>query len=265
MAIKRRHDEGEAPVATNEKVITDAVAEATAPVEAPEENSGILQSKSDTIAFVAAIGDPSRDDVTPNPDDPKNPKRVDPTIVGFAFKATEDLDVPDCGTPADLKNNSMDYVAEMVNNTRHVAAGEIFYLTRFETGLLLSREEYNSVITGGDMPVKVVYQKRKDNVVGGVATVSNLTPLPSVSLRPIDAGKSIKDIKMIECLSFTKEATEKGAAKKTRTLNPGFEKWESLAAVKTVARGARTSTANKDRITRNKAASAFLDIVAKKH
>ena len=264
MAIKRRHDEGEASVAaTNEKVITDAVAEATAPVEVPEENSGILQSKSDTIAFVAAIGDPSRPDVTPNPQDPQHP-RVDPTIVGFAFKASEDLEVPDCGTPANLKDNSMDYVAEMVNNTRHVAAGEVFYLTRFETGLLLSREEYNSIITGGELPVKVVYQKRKDNAVGGVATVSNLTPLPSVSLRPIDAGKSIKDIKMIECLSFTKEATEKGAAKKIRSLNPGFEKWESLAIVKSPARGASTAT-TKDRITRNKAASAFLDIVARKH
>lgn len=244
-------------VAKTESDVAAATESATMPVQ--KANQELLESKSNTVAFVAALGDPSREDVTPENLEKGIKRHVDPTIVGFAFKALEDMDVPDCGTPKDLRNNNMAYVD--ATGKKHVKAGEVFYLTRFETGLMLSPEEFNGKATGGEMPVGCTYTaKRKTTKTGVPIAASSASAVPTVSLRPLSQGMSIKDIKMIDVLTFTQETKENGQSRKQRTINPGFEKWQSLceAATRTVSAGAGAAANQKQRST---GAVKFLEIV----
>lgn len=244
-------------VVKTESEVAAATESATIPVQKP--NQDLLESKSNTVAFVAALGDPSREDVTPENLEKGIKRRVDPTIVGFAFKALEDMEVPDCGTPKDLKTNNMAYVD--VAGKKAVKAGEVFYLTRFETGLMLSPEEFNGKATGGEMPVGCTYTaKRKTTKTGVPIAASSASLVPTVSLRPLKPGMSIKDIKMIDVLTFTKETRENGQDRKNRTINPGFEKWQSLCetAPRAVSVGAGTASDQKQRST---GAVKFLEIV----
>lgn len=240
-----------------EKEVAAANLSASNPVQEIDEK--IFESKCDKIAFVAAIGDPSRDDVTPANPEKGIEKRVDPTIVGFAFKVLEDMEVPDCGIPEDLKENNMAYVN--AQGKKAVKAGEIVHLTRFETGLLLSPEEFNSKATGGEMPVGCTYTIKKETAKSGAtATVSSASRVPTVSLRPLKTGMSIKDIEMILCLDFTTESKENGQTRKKRVIKPGFEKWESLCKVSTTTR-TRSTSASAKQATRSKGAVEFLKIV----
>lgn len=253
--------EAKAPV--EEKVVSKEVEKAAVGAQTPvaEADPEILGSMSDKIEFVAALGDPSRDDVTPANPEKGIERRVDPTIVGYAFKTSVDLEIPDCGTGDDLKDNPMSYNDK--NGKKMVKAGETFYLTRFETGMLLSPDEFNGKVTGGNMPVSVSYtfygNKNKD---GSLPTVTSATRIPSVTLRPTQIGQSIKDIKMIPVLTFTSEKDESGRNRKKRTIIPGFEKWAPLCKERTVA--ARTRSAAPKAASRNKKAAAFLEIVAGK-
>lgn len=253
--------ETKAPVqeaAANKEVETAAV-NAQAPIA--EVNDEVLGSMSDKIEFIAALGDPSRDDVTPANIEKGIAKRVDPTIVGYAFKVLVDMEIPDCGTGEDLKDNPMSYKDK--DGKKMVKAGETIYLTRFETGMLLSRPEFNTRVTGGNMPVCVAYTfygpKSKE---GNLPTVTSTTRIPSVTLRPAQTGQSIKDIQMIPVLSFTSEKDANGRNRKKRTINPGFEKWAPLCSERTVAARPRTGASQK--AARNKKADIFLQIVSGK-
>ena len=253
----KKEKEVKANVVSTENEVATAVESATMPVQ--KANQELLESKSNTIAFVAALGDPSREDVTPENLEKGIKRHVDPTIVGFAFKALEDMEVPDCGTPKDLKSNNMAYVD--ATGKKAVKAGEIFYMTRFETGLLLSPEEFNGKATGGEMPVGCTYtSKRKTTKTGVPIAASSASAVPTVSLRPLSQGMSIKDIKMIDVLTFTSETKENGQTRKQRTINPGFEKWQSLceAATRTVTAGGSAASNQKQRST---GAVKFLEIV----
>lgn len=248
----------EAVVKTEKEVVAASVASKATVAEV---NQDILETKCDKVAFVCALGDPSRDDVTPANPEKGIEQRVDPTIVGFKFKALEDMDVPDCGIPANLRENNMDFVEDMINNTVHVKAGEEFKLTRFETGLLLSREEFNAKATGGEIPVGVTYMsKKKTTKSGATASVSSATPIPTVSLRPLKTGMSIKDVAMDLVMDFVSEKRENGTTRKIRTIKPGFEKWESLCkSASTAPRKARTTSPAS--IKRSQGAAVFMDVV----
>lgn len=240
---------------------TEAAQTADVPVnDVPDEVYG---SKSSTLVFVAALGDPSRDDVTPKIVGGVEKKSVDPTIVGYAFKSTEDIDIPDFGTPKDLKKNPMDY--ETLLGSRKVKAGETFYLTRMETGALLSREEYSGRATGGDMPVTVTYgSNRKTNKEGVQSAAAAGSDIQTISLRASNPKSSIKDIEMIHVLSFTKEEGAGGRSIKKRTINKGFEKWGSLCIVAARPRGTRAGSASKPASLRNEKADMFRAILEKK-
>lgn len=261
---KKNQVEAKKDVQETAKEVGNAAVDAKAPVK--EVDSSVLGSKSNTVAFVAALGDPSRDDITPEDKTKGTPRRVDPTIVGYAFEALEDMEVPDCGTLDDFKNNPMSYNPEMVQNKKAVKKGEKFNLTRFETGMLLSPEPFNSKATGGEVPVIVAYTKYQNTnkVDGSVAKVSKSSRIPSVSLRPAKTGMSIKDIPMIPVLDFTTEKLPNGGTKKIRTIRPGFEKWAPLCKVNESASKGR-STASANRVTRNKNADIFLQIALAKH
>lgn len=255
----------EAKETTAKKVTTEkaaAVQAADVPVsDTPEE---VFGSKSDTLEFVAALGDPSRDDVTPKigPDGTEK-KSVDPTIVGYAFKSKEAIEIPDFGTPKDLKKNAMGY--ENLEGSRKVKAGEVFYLTRMETGALLSRDEYSGRATAGDMPVTVVYgTNKKVSKTGQQSAAAAGSEIPSISLRAINPKSSIKDIKMIHVLESTKDQGPGGRTIKKRTLNPGFEKWASLCVVAARPKGARTGAGTKPASLRNEKSIAFRAILEKK-
>lgn len=227
---------------------------------------GILGSKSDKIVLVAPLGDPSREDVTPRIVNGKEEKTTTSTIVGYLFKALEDMDVPECGMDEDARKNNMSY--KELGKTRHVKAGETFALTRFETGVLLSQAQYNARISGEGKEFTVVYQKSANTPKGtdGSAQVSG-GALPTVSLRGTTC--SIKDLKMIDVLSFERE-TYTGTNGKprtkitSRTIVKGYEKWEPLCHVMQRASGVGARSAAEDKNVRSASAEAFLKMVAKK-
>lgn len=257
--------QGEAPKETKvtKATVTKKVA-ATAAADVPVSDvpDDVYGSKSATLCFVAALGDPSRDDVTPiNLPDGTQKKDISPTIVGYAMKSTEDIDIPDFGIPADLAKDPMGY--ENLEGTKHVKAGEVFYLTKMETGALISRDEYSGRATGGEMPVVAVFgSSRKVNKNGQQSAASAGSEVPSVSLKAVKG--SIKDIKMINVLESTKTVGEGGRTIKKKTLNPGFEKWQSLAITRVRPKGTRSGAGTKPASLRNEKALAFKAILDKK-
>lgn len=262
ISMKKKTDEAvQAPVA-EEKVVAKAaevetVMDAVAPV-ADDTEYGTASSK---VAFVCALGDPSRDDFTPADAKTGKPERHDPTIVGYKFRVLEDMDVPDCGIPSNLLKNNMGCDESMINNTVHVTAGTEVRLTRFETGLFLSRPEFNAMATGGEVPVGVSYTvpKGANSATAAVAAMQ----IPLVTLRPLSKnGISLKDIPMEEVLSYREEPRENGRVRKVRTLKDGFEKWESLCKVATPQRATSASTAAVNR--KNDKAALFLKIAQAK-
>ena len=246
-----------APVAEEVVETTEAMAdtEGEAITEIDDERLG---SKSDKVEFVCALCDPSTPDITPANKEKGTPKKVESTIVGYAFKVLEDMEVPDCGGGDDMKNNNMSFVNP--KGTRMAKAGETIYLTRFETGAFLSQIEFNARATGGDLPVTAVYIKPKE---GTKATAKRHSKsIATVALKPINPNSSIKSRKMIDVLTFEKKKLPNGNNTIERTIVPGFEKWEGLCKRATsVATGTRrpSSMANK----RNQGAAAFLAMMNK--
>ena len=234
-----------------EKTVAEAaVTEAPIPDE-------VLGSKSDTIEFIAPLGDPSKPDVTKD----KNGNNVTtPYIVGYRVKFSEATEIPWCGIGEDARNNIMTYQDK--NGTKTVQAGETVDLTRFELALLLARPEYNTRISGGGKNFTIVYQiKSTKTAKGTLSKASSVSEIPTASLKS-DTG-SIKDYQIIEILSYETVKEDK-VTRKIRTINPGFERWEPYcknAAPKTRAKSASSSSS---KAQRSKNAAAFLDIVAKK-
>lgn len=243
-----------APEATpaEETAKVNAAAQASA---APVDEA--LGSKSGTIEFIAPLGDPSKDDVTQVGDQ----KIVTPTIVGYRFRALVDMEVPECGTDSDLKSNPMSF--KNIDGKKAVKAGETFDLTRFETGLLLSPAEFNGRVTGGQHEMVAAYTSTAvKNSSGQVMKADAVAKIPTVSLRAAAQGASIKDFKMINVLTFTKEKGENGVSIVHREIVPGFEKW--LPLTERTARKSGSATPSTPKVTRNKGAEAFLRIVKSK-
>ena len=241
------------------KAKAEAVVDATAPVYDPE----ILCSKSNTIAFVAPLGDPSHPDTTTTKEaDGSIKKTVTSYIVGFRFKALEDMEVPDCGLAEDARKNLMSYNADKVNNKKLAKAGETFDLTRFETGMLLAPPEFNGKISGEGKSFTTIFQRKEvRSSKGTLGETSSATEIPTVSLTPDGTG-SIKDYAIIDVLTSKDVTLPNNTKRKTRTIVPGFEKWEPLCI--TQAPRAKKATATSSRNKRNAGAEAFLQIVSKK-
>lgn len=105
-----------------------------------DEEKQIEGSKSGTIAYVGALGDPNK------PQARKQNSEDIPsfTVVGYAFKALEDTVIPVANLKSGFKN-FMD-VEPMTEKT--VKAGETFYLNIFETGTLISKPAYAGTFNG---------------------------------------------------------------------------------------------------------------------
>ena len=234
--------------------------EAAAVATAPKYEDGVLCSMSDKIAFISPLGDPSRPDTVKDKD---GKVTSTPYIVGYRFKALADIEVPECGLDSDARKNLMSFIPENKNNTKQVKAGEEFLLTRFETGLLLAKPEFNCKVTGGGKEFTLAIQSKVvKSKTGDLGKASSATSLPTVALRA-DTG-SLKDYKIEEVLSYTEVTGANGTKTKQRVINPGYEKWEPYchAPAPKARRSSGGSASSKTK--RNASAEAFLALVAKK-
>ena len=226
--------------------------EKAAPVKAAEaapedvkanENLGSLRDK---VAYVAALGDPSKKDTTnvvqKNGDKEVTKPIIRPRIVGYRLKILEDMQVPDCGTTAAFKSDAMNFADSY--KWRQAKAGEVVDLTPYETALLLSQDEFSGSITGGEHPMTCVYNTKEKK---GVSTgEEGHTSVIRVSLRAVKG--SIKDLPYVPVLECEKVVRD-GAETTIKKILPGFEKWAPFAvqAKRTSGKTAGTSanTANK--------------------
>lgn len=236
---------------------------ATTQVTAPQVDPDILSSKSDTIAFVSPLGDPSHPDTVIGKDGKKS---VTSYIVGYRLKALADMEVPDVPLDVDARNNLMSFKTDMKNNKRAVKAGQTFDVTRFELGLLLAEPEFNGRITGDGKGFTAVYQLKTAKAgKGNLGKVSATSELPTVSLKS-DTG-SIKDYDIIDVLTYESKPISEGSAitRKVRKITEGFERFEGLAVNKAPRpRTAGTKTSSTPKNRRNPNAEAFLKILAGK-
>lgn len=262
MALHLNSEAEKAAVAPAEEAV-----KAKASAAAVEESipADVLGSKSATLTLVATLGDPTRDDITIREvqGKPEGERVVTPTIVGYEFIASEDLVVPECGLGDDARSNPMSY--KELAGTRKVKAGQPIALTRMETGILLSRPEYNARINGGDKEFVVAYQKSNRGAQGGEAAKAAAQGLPTVALR--GNGISVKDIPCKPVLTFSVKTEKTADGKDKRVFSDkapvaGYEKWAPLciAHVRKASAGAPTTPANE----RNKNAALFLAAIQKK-
>ena len=267
MALTLKGKEAKAEVTKVEEtkeVKSQAKTKANAAVDAntPKYDESILGSKSDTITFIAPLGDPSRPDtVTVENPDGTTTKSSTPYIVGYELEANVDMEVPECGLGEVARKNLMSYANP--NGKKQVKAGERFYLTRFELGVLLAPPEFNGRITGGGKGFTAVYQRKEvRSSKGTLGETTSATEIPTVSLKA-DSG-SIKDYQIIEVLTYTSEKGEKGTVRKHRTIKAGFEKWEPLCIVQAPKSRTKGEASSTPKNRRNAGAEAFLQILAKK-
>lgn len=254
----------EAPVASVKEENTKEKAAAMSSVAVEQPSNGNLGIKSDKIAFVCPLGDPSRPDITAytDPVTKEQKKRSDPTIVGYVFKALEDMEVPDCGLGDDFKTNRMSYVNPA--GKKAVKAGEEFDVTPFEVGMLLSPEEYNAKATGGDMKVMLTYAfAAKKTASGEIQKTSAGTKVPNVTVKAMEKNESIKNVKMREVLTVTTTMNENGQKRMTRTINPGYEKYAVLCKTAPRRASAGTRDGAVKKAERNRGAQGFMEAIQK--
>lgn len=258
-----------APAATESKEdVKEKVQAAVQAESVVESTDGKEYGKlADKLAFVCCLGDPSKDDVIYEKDasGKAKVKRVDPTIVGYRFKAEVDLEVPDVKPGDDFKSNLMSYTGD-TTATRTVKAGTEFDLTKFETGMLISREEFNGRALGGAIKVSCSYQTQsKKTSSGAIATTKGAT-VPGIALRAIEG--SIKDVPIVPVLKFTTTTvtTDNGKQmpRKERQIIEGFEKWEPLCKARVVTGGRSSSGSASNVNKRNDLAAQFLQIAQAK-
>lgn len=258
MALQRKGGEKTPEKTAGAEVQEKVGAQVTAEQSVQEAGAAnIIGSMSDKLHLVAPLGDPSNPDTT----NENGVKKVTSTIVGYRFKADVDLEVPDVEVGDDFKKNLMSFKGDP-NRTRHVPAGTEFDLTRFETGMLISRDEFNGKALGGDKPVVCSYNaSQKKGSTGTVMTTSGATSIPSISLRAAAQGASIKDFPIIDVLDYTTTKGENNTIRKVRTIKPGFEKFAALCITNVRTPGQGRSTAGAANV-RNKGAETFLKIAA---
>lgn len=254
MPLQRKDTNKPENAVVNEKVSAQVTAEQEVQEAGEANNVGTLSEK---LHLVAPLGDPSNPDTTTE----NGVKKVTSIIVGYRFKADVDLEVPDVAAGNDFRRNLMSFTGD-TTKTRLVKAGEEFDLTRFETGMLISRPEFNGKALGGDKPVVCSYNmSTKKGSTGSVMTTSGATSIPSISLRAANQGASIKDYPIIDVLDFAVEKGQNGSIRKNRTIKPGFEKFAALCVTATRTPG-QGGTAGIKTNVRNKGAETFLKIAA---
>lgn len=136
------------------------------------EEKALEGSKSDKVVYVAALADPSSSQYRKA----NNENIASYKVVGYRFKALEDMEVPVSKLKVGFKN---ELDTEPIT-TRTIKAGEEFDLNRLETGYLMGRNEYAGKFTGDGTTVNLFVRYAKDRQ----------EPLPTLKLN--DKG-SVKE------------------------------------------------------------------------
>lgn len=105
-----------------------------------DDQKAIEGSKSDKVAFICALGDPTRKQDRVE----KNENITSYVVVGYKFKVLEDMDVPVSPLKPDWKFMTDTGAISM----RHVKAGEVVSLNLIETAAFISRPEFAGKFTG---------------------------------------------------------------------------------------------------------------------
>lgn len=105
-----------------------------------EDQKAAEGSKSDKVAFVCALGDPSRKQARVE----KKASVPSYVVVGYKFRALEAMTVP----KAPLKEGGKNPLDVEEATERQVGAGEEFHLNLVETAMLISRVEYAGRFSG---------------------------------------------------------------------------------------------------------------------
>lgn len=185
-----------------------------------DEEKKNLGCKSDTIEFVSALGDPSKQ----NKRETKQGPVKSHVVVGFALKFLEDATVP--YAPFNMNYESL--MDCKVSEDRPVKKGETVYLNLYEVAKLLSRPEYSAKISGGGASyiLSCTFTEARKN-----------EPLPI--LRKVGEGS----VKANMVLIADPEVVD---GKKQYKLKEGFdpEKWGALVAKKTTTTAAKKGSTN---------------------
>ena len=206
----------------NSNEIRDQLASSAAPVDL--EN---VENKSNTLAYVVALGDPSEVDRATFKKGNSEETRTFSRIIGYRFRALEAMEVPDFGTTDRFNGPRLNNAAD-VTNWKQVQAGEEFDLTRVEAGALLSQPQFNLRATGGDHAVRlqIAFARLKST------EFNDAEELPSMSL-VLDGensnGASIKDLGIVDVLDY--ERAEGQFTEGVRTIRDEFKgtKFENRA------------------------------------
>lgn len=112
-------------------------------------------SKSDKVAFVCALGDPARKQARVE-NKTSIPSYV---VVGYKFKALEDMTVPQANLKKQGRKNLLDTEEP---TERQVKAGQEFHLNLVETAMLISRVEYAGRFSGEGVQVALSVKTAQD-------------------------------------------------------------------------------------------------------
>lgn len=118
------------------------------------EEKALEGSKSDKVVFIGCLGDPASGQFRKS----KGENIPSNKVVGYRFKAVEDMQVPVSKLKVGFKNHLDTEEITM----RDVKAGEEFDLNLFETGVLAAQIEYSGKFTGEGTYVTLNVKFSKD-------------------------------------------------------------------------------------------------------
>lgn len=192
-------------------------------------DKSVVGINSNKIALIATVCDPSVQDVDKTSQYAKINK-----VIGYAFKALEDVEVPEIGCTLFAKSNKLDYDERNINRKKLVKKGEEFYLTFFETAKLLMSAEFNAKITGvlkGSFPAvaAITYVNIDKGEQPEIDKSGKPMYIKSFSLRAVNTKNpktgevirhSVRALPQIPVIDI--KDTPNGRVKSVRK---GFEKW----------------------------------------
>lgn len=237
---------------------TVAAANATSKVEISEEEQRLAGTLSDKLEYVGYLADPRRSHEVTRSDQKTNQNVTLKKYEGFgyAFKALVDMDIPDFGKAEGIsRKNKMAFTD--ANGSRHVKAGETFYLTPFEAGALFSRTEFASTLKDPESKEDLAVMIYK-SATTSTAKVHSAKAIPTATLQ-FTRGTTLVYLSEHYAIPLLKPTGEKTKEGKNvwEIAGPQFEKWSSLLDTTTrVKTSTKKSSSLTDRL-KNERAQAF--------
>ncbi len=180
------------------------------------EQKALEGSKSDKIKFISCLGNPDK----PQPRRDKKQDIPSVLVVGYRFKALEDVVVPKANLKEGFK--SLMDVEDMVDV--QIKAGQEFDLNIFEAGVLISRPEYAGKFTGEGESVSLTLkfsESRPDPLpvlnkdTAGSIKISMIHVADMIADPANPKGKGIPKVKEEFAEKFGVLFTKKSAGKKS--------------------------------------------------